>query len=532
MYGEGAETGARRSLNSSSAEDFGDVRVALSSAAGVFKKRFLVNVGSNIGFLIFNSAMMIWYVPFLIRHLGMGAYGMVSLSNTLVEFAAIISGSLDVSVSRYLAIDVNRSDFRGANRTFNTSLAISFTTAAALLIVVAIVTPIFPRLFNIPAGLDFQTKLLFSGVAFTMLAAIIGANFSAPCRILHRFDLFNATRALTLATRVCIVTSCFLFWSPSLEYVALGLFIAGTVGLLGDAWLWRRLAPQLRVDRRDVDLERVPGLLGLSGWSIVNFGGGLLIWEINLVIVNMLFGADMTGRYGSLLVFPTLIETMTEAIAKVLSPMIIARYAVGDIAGVQQISCASVRILGLILALPIGLLCGFAQPTLALWLGREYAGLDILLILLIGHLTCNLAIRPLAYVATAYNRVKAPGVATFVFGVFNVFLAIIFAKWCDWGVAGVAAASALTWTLKNVGFLSTYSALLMGLKWWRFYGPLSLGCLAAGSVWAASRLLLTLWWPTDWMTLMALATSTATLYVCLAYFFGLSRSDRAFIWRS
>ncbi len=503
---------------------------AVPSALEVFRKRFLINVGSNVCFLVFNSAIMIWYVPFLVQHLGMGAYGMVSLSNTLVEFATIVSGSLDVSVSRFLTIDLNRGDYRTANRTFNTSVAISLAAAALVLMLVMIIAPDFSRLFNVPEGLEFETQILFGGVAFTMIAAMLGANFGVSARILHRFDLYNAVRALTSFTRVCFVAACFLVWSASLKYVAIGLFMAACVGLVGDIMVWRRLTPQLQIDHRDVDLGRVRGLLGLSGWSIVNFGGGLLIWEMNLIIINALFGSDMTGRYGSLLVFPTLIETMTEALSKVLSPLIIARYAVGDIEGMRRISHSSVRILGLVLALPVGLLCGLAQPTLGLWLGHEYMGLDVLLVLLVGHLSFNLAIRPLAYVATAYNRVRAPGLATFAFGILNVFLALFFARWCGWGAAGVAAASAVTWTVKNVGFLSGYTASLMGLSWWTFYAPVTVGCIGAGAVAAAGRVVLLFWWPTSWITLACLGAAIAGGYAGFVYFMVLSRSDREFIW--
>jgi len=78
----------------------------------------------------------------------------------------------------------------------------------------------------------------------------------------------------------------------------------------------------------------------------------------------------------------------------------------------------------------------------------------LLLILLVGHLSVNLAIRPLAYVSTAYNRNKLPALITLVLGVANVVLAIVLARWSGWGVAGVAAAAAIMWTIKNVVFLS------------------------------------------------------------------------------
>ena len=38
--------------------------------ADVARKRFVINVSSNAGYVILNTALMVWYVPFLVRHLG------------------------------------------------------------------------------------------------------------------------------------------------------------------------------------------------------------------------------------------------------------------------------------------------------------------------------------------------------------------------------------------------------------------------------------------------------------------------------
>ena len=137
------------------------------------------------------------------------------------------------------------------------------------------------------------------------------------------------------------------------------------------------MTPQLHIDRYDIDRQRFRALVGLSGWSAVNQAGSLLLMQVNLLVVNAMFGAEMTGRYGSLLLFPALIDTMTGTVVSVLSPAIMTRYAVGDIEGMRRLASRSVKLLGVGLALPVGLLCGFGRPLLNLWLGPEFAHLDL-----------------------------------------------------------------------------------------------------------------------------------------------------------
>jgi membrane protein EpsK len=371
---------------------------------------------------------------------------------------------------------------------------------------------------------------LFASVCVAFIVSILSSNFGVASVIRHRFDIRNIVRSLTLLTRAGIIALCFTIWPANLWYVGAAFLLAAMTEIAGEVVAWRRLTPQLHLSYRSVDRHRFRPLLNLGGWSAVNQTGTLLLMQVDLLIVNAMFGAEKTGLYGAILLFPTLIHTLTEAVASVLSPAIMARYAVGDIDGMRRIASHSVKLLGVALALPVGLLCGFGGPLLYLWLGPEFAQLDVLLVLLVGHLSVNLAVRPLLYVVTAYNKVKVQGLITVTLGFVNIGLAIALARWSGWGVAGVAVAAAIVWTIKNYLLLSGYCATLFRLPWWSFYAPLSVGALGTLAVALAGRLASQLWWPPDWLALGAMAATVSLLYSIIAYFLCLSRSDRELLW--
>jgi membrane protein EpsK len=500
------------------------------AAPDVARNRFAMNVGTNLAYVVVNTLLMVWYVPFLVRHLGVAAYGMIPLANSLVMYASIVSASLDVSISRYLAIDLNQGKEDHASRTFNSALVLSLIACAVLLIPAAIVTFLYPMLFDVPAGMERETQFLFASVVLTVLLAILSGVFGVSTLIKHRFDLRNIVRMIVSLSRIGIVVLCFTAWFPSLWWVAVAFIVSACFGLIGDVVLWRTLTPQLGLDYRNVDRRQFRALLNLSGWASINQIGSLLLMQIDLLVVNAFFGAEMTGRYGSIMLFTTLILTMTSTVVGVLSPAIMARYAVEDFEGLRRIAIRSVKLLGVGLALPVGLLCGLGAPLLTLWLGADFADLDVLLTLLVGHFSVNLAVRPLLYILTAYNRVRVQALLTLVLGVGNLALAIALASWGGWGAAGIAAAAALVWTVKNVLFLSSYCARVMGLRWWTFYAPLVPAALGTLGVAVAGRQAAQFWWPSTWLELAIVMSGIAAVYAVLAFAISLNRADRSLLF--
>lgn len=500
-------------------------RLPVSSA----RSRFVVNVSANVGYMALNVAVMLWYVPFLIGHLGIAAYGVISLTNTLVTYSALLTASLETSTGRFLAIDLGAGDEPAARRTFNTALALCAAACAVLCLAATIVVAGLPFVFDVAQGLETESRVLFACFGLATAASLIGGTFGAPAVIMHRFELRSLVRALTLLSRVGVVAACFWLWPASLWGVAAGLAASAFVGLVGDVLIWRCLTPGLRLAREDVDRSRMRDLTTLGGWSAANQAGNLLLAGIDLLIVNMLFGVVMTGRYGSLLLFPALLQTLVETVALILSPIILGHYAVGDHESLQQVATRSARLLGMGLSVPVGLLCGFGAPLLSLWLGPDFRDLDILLVALVGHMALTLALRPLAYVITAYDRVRILALSTLVCGPASILLALALALWGGWGMVGVAAAGAACWCLRNVAFLSTYTARLMGMPWWTFLPGLAATALATLGVAAAGRIVAQAWPLHTWPLLLSAMTVTGLLAAALVAAFGLTPADRSFI---
>ena len=108
--------------------------------------------------------------------------------------------------------------------------------------------------------------------------------------------------------------------------------------------------------------------------------------------------------------------------------------------------------------------------------------------------------------------------------ILSTLVRIALALWGGWGAAGIAAAAAIVWTVKNVVFLSSYSEVVLRLRWWTFYAPLLAGINLAG------RWVPQLWWPESWLAIGVAATAIGAAYGVIAYALSLNRSDRDLLW--
>jgi len=492
----------------------------------VARRRFVLNVASNVAYMMASTVLMIWYVPFLIGHLGVSAYGIVPLAHSIVSYISIVTEGLNVATTRFLTIDLNRLDENAANKTFNTAFFVSVVIVCALLPIAMTVTWWFPTLFQVPMVLETQSRLLFGGVALTFVLGFLGGNFEVSTLILHRFELRNLLRGLTMATRVGLVVICFKLLPAQLWHVGAGLVASALVTFSGAWLLWHHLTPDLCIRWSAFDWSCLRQLFSFSIWSIVNRIGALLFLSTGILIVNRFLGAEQTGQYGTLLLFPSMFQTLVDTAASVLSPAIMARYAVRDTEGMRRLATQAVKLIAISLALPIGLLSGLAQPWLNIWLGPEFQSFDILLIILVGHYSINLSTRPLSYVLTSYNKIRVQGIVTLALGVLNVILSIGLVRWGGLGMVGVAVATALVTTIRNLIFLSAYSAHLMELHWWTFYPILMLGAFSTLTVGLSAYGLAQLWRPVSWLALGGIAMAVSLGYVITAWFVSLRREDR------
>ena len=67
-------------------------------------KQLLLNITSSLLTFIVGLGVNFFLTPFIVKHLGVEAYGFVNLSNNIISYAGLITVALNAMASRFIAI--------------------------------------------------------------------------------------------------------------------------------------------------------------------------------------------------------------------------------------------------------------------------------------------------------------------------------------------------------------------------------------------------------------------------------------------
>jgi membrane protein EpsK len=489
--------------------------------------RFTVNLVSNLGNFGLSILVGIWLTPYLIHHLGIAAYGLVPLAVTATSYVGLFTNALNATVGRFITLSLEQHDDAEANCFFNTSLWGSAILLGILLGPVLWLASRVSCFFDIPSEYTTQFTWLFISTVGMFYLTTLTTPFAVAAYCRNRFDLTNGVAIAGTLVRALAILVLFNVSLPRIWHVGLGMVASAGVVAALSIIVWRRLTPTLRVQRSAFSRRALKQLAGMGGWILVNQFGALLFLSVELVLVNRICGAEAAGRYGAILLWPSLLRSLAGVVAGVFGPTVLYLHGGGDTPGLVAYAKGAVKFVGLGTALPIGVVCGLAYPLLRTWLGPSFASLAPLLVIMCIHLCVNLAVLPLFNIQVATKDVRVPGIVTCVMGLANVGLALLLARACGWGMYGVAAAGAVVLSLKNLVFTPLYAAHILRCRLDSFLWEMLPVILVTILTAAAGRIMAS-WWDLSGYFHLGVAGAVLTLgYLTLTYSLILTSEERS-----
>jgi len=495
-------------------------------ASRVRQGRVLVNSTSSMVAQLVAMAIGLWFTPFLVHRLGVEVYGVVPLTLLVISYFALVTNSINVFVGRDFSAAFARGDRSRAERIYSTAMFLNLVLGGGCMVVGLGLAPFAATIFHVPTGLERAAQGLFAATAVGFFLTCLATVSSSVLFGHNRLDLRAGVSVLSNLVRVGVVVAAFGWLGPSLHWMSWSLVVAALVAWGAYHWVARRLERRLQFRRLAIDSALVRSYWHEGGWVLLNQLGSILYLKIDLLVVNWFMGAAASGRYALALQWSNVMRSLSGTITGAFAPTIMMRAGLGDLDGVVRFARHAIRMVGILLALLVGGLCGFTRPLLEVWLGAGFSDLAPLLVVLTSHLAVNIAVSPLFAVQVATGKVKVPGMVTFGMGVVNLLLALAVAGLLGWGAMGVAVAGAVVLLAKNALFTPWYAARITGQRWHVFLQDVVRVVMATGGVWAVAFGVSSVYAATDWAGLALGGVATTLVCAPWCWWLYLTGEDR------
>ena len=492
--------------------------------------QFIKNVVSNGGLFVLNTIISFWFTPYLIRSLGSELYGFIPLVTSVVVYFGIITRSLNVSTGRYLMIELEKENVKKANRIFNTSLAGIFTMILVSIPIGALLVFYAADIFQVPIDYKRDIQFLLIGSIIAFYFTTLRSGFSIATFAKNRFDLSNILSFMGRLGQVGLVLTLFTIDQPNLVYAGIGIVVVALISFLGDLYFWKKLLPTLKLKLGAFSRGLFKEMIGTNFWMLINKIGFLLFMNFEMIVANRYLSLSMAGMYGALMTIPNNLRTIASTVSGVWEPLIISKYSRNDLEGIDRVAKTSIKIVGLSTALPIGFVCGVAGEFLGFWLGPEFKALSWIAVVMAINVQINTLTLPLFGIYISMNKVKIPAVVTIFTGIAYIAVSVLFTQ--RFGPLGLAVAGGAGLALRNVFFITIYSAILLKKKWWHYLTTLIMPIILSAAIALLSYGLLRVFEVENFFDLFIVGGVISLIYLVCAYFLGLSKIEKESILNS
>lgn len=489
-------------------------------------RQFRGNLLASIVVFVAGTALGLWYTPFLIDRLGVAVYGFVPLAGEATMYVGILTGAIGVAIGRFISVSVGAGELDAASSYLSTGFFTLAALAAVLCPGVLALAWFGAGWLSVPEGAFESVRAYFALTAATFVLGLPSGPIFATCTATNRLDLLRVADFVGRLLSVAVVVALFSTAGPDLLWVAVGSVVGVAYNWGRVLILWRRLLPEVRLRLGDARRALVREVSAFSGWLTINQAGWVLFQFSDLLVLNILAGPLVAGIYAPLLQVSTYLRNISYLATSALGPTLVIRHGQGDTSSTVRLAIQGAKLLGLAMALPVGLFCGLAEPLLRLWVGDRFTSMAPLAWLIAAPLVLAFATNMYGNIFTAVGRVKVPGIVSVVRGLTAVGLSIALVGPLQMAATGVSIARAVAVLCFAVLFQPWYAARVTQRPAGPFYAGLlgaAAGLLAAGGASTAIGSLHL----SDWATvgLGLLAGGAAWGLVALSPL-GLSAEDR------
>ncbi|HZJ80890.1 MAG TPA: hypothetical protein VFC69_09990, partial [Dysgonamonadaceae bacterium] len=379
------------------------------------------NLIFNIVSLLSNVAVGVFYTPYLVKSLGIVAYGVVPLALIINQYISVVTGSLTSALTRFYSIALQKGEKEEASKYLSTSIVVVLGLIAILILPLWYLIQNVDAVFTIPNELVASAKLLFTFTVISFFFSLLSSVFNITLYAYNRLDYLNVIKIIRVTGKLVFVILLFTILDVNIAYVGLANLITEIILFIFSVVVFFKYTLGL-VDLKLTNFNKVAlkAVSFMAFWVIVQQLGDTGLYRIDNLLINIFWSTKESGILGAFTELGNYSMIVASVIGSLFGPLILIAYSKNDHEQVKTITLDRSLSVGVMVAVMVGAIGGFSPIILKIWLGEEFVAYNSWLLLKLALVPFYSAAGVFSFATRAWNKVRFPALITIALGFINL----------------------------------------------------------------------------------------------------------------
>ena len=378
--------------------------------------------------MLFMMAVSLFTSRITLAALGVTDYGIYNVVGGMVAMFSILSGSLSVTIGRFITVEVGKGDKERLKTIFSTSVSIQICMALVICLIAEVAGVWFlNNKMVIPVDRLYAAHWVLQLSILTFLVNLISVPYNAVIIAHERMSAFAYISILEVVLKLVIVY--LLYVSPVdklIVYAVLLALVAVVIRLVYGSYCKRHFDEAHYRFCFDKNLLR--DMFGFIGWAFWGNAMVVLKDQGTNVLLNLFCGPAVNAARGVAMQVNNAVYSFVQNFMMAVNPQITKSYSAGNVNDMHKLIIRSAKFGFFILLMLLMPICANIDYILGLWLVEvpEHTANFIVLVLLYSLLDCYG--HPLITGVLAEGDIKRYEIALTIIYFLNFIASYVFLK--------------------------------------------------------------------------------------------------------
>lgn len=434
-------------------------------------QKTIFNLISAMLAFIVNFLISFVLSPYIVKHIGVEAYGFFSLANNFVMYFSVIAFSVNAIAARFIVIYMHKQELRRANEYYSSMCFANVLFAGILLIISIIGIMDLEYFIQIPTDIIIDVKLLFLTIfisfLFNMFSAILGISYIVK----NQLYLSSMIQIEGNIIRLIILLLLFYLFIPHITYLGISALISVVFMRIYDLYYKKKLIPDLQFNRIYIKWTRFKEMISSGIWNMIMQLGAVLSGNLDLLIVNLCLNATDMGILALSKIVPITLYMIGSTLSNVFMPNMLELYAKQKYDELVLEIKKTLKIAFFVFSIPLVSFLVLGEDFFALWVPNQDHRLLYLLSMLatISIIVIGPVIAIMYNIFTVINKLKTNSLLVVFTGFLASLSCFLILKYTSLGLITVVTVTASLSLIRNLAYTVPYGAIYLNRKWYTFF---------------------------------------------------------------